>query len=120
MQHKLFNSLSRCNSKLGALEGLKTQAHSEQPKPRKRCCSIHTRFRCRPSSLYPSLSERELHFLMWARTAPGCSIASKLRNRRRNLVLVLQKCQELTCYVTKSEQTTHSHPLKTSLGNRFG
>jgi hypothetical protein len=27
------------------VEGLKTQAHSEQPQPRKRCCSIHTSFR---------------------------------------------------------------------------
>jgi hypothetical protein len=49
------NSLSRCDSKFriisskdlpaGGLEGLKTQAHCEQPQPRKRCCSIHTSFR---------------------------------------------------------------------------
>ncbi len=46
------NSLSRCSSKFriisskdlpaGAPEGLKTQAHSEQPQPRKRARSIHT------------------------------------------------------------------------------
>ena len=49
------NSLSRCNSKLriisskdvpvGPPEGLNRQSHSEQPKPRKRCRSIHTSFR---------------------------------------------------------------------------
>jgi hypothetical protein len=49
------NSRSRCNSKfriisskdlpVGAPEDLKTQAHSEQPKPRNRSCSIHTSFR---------------------------------------------------------------------------
>ena len=41
---------------------------------------------------------------MWARTAPGCSIASKLTQPS----LSATKCQELTCYVTKSEQTTLS------------
>jgi len=49
------NSLSRCDSKLriisskvppvGVPEGLNRQPHSEQPKPRKRCCSIQTSFR---------------------------------------------------------------------------
>jgi hypothetical protein len=49
------NSLSRCSSKFriisskdlpaGAPEGLKTQAHSEQPQPRKRGRSIHTNSR---------------------------------------------------------------------------
>jgi hypothetical protein len=49
------NSLSRCNSKfriisskelpVGAPEGLKTQAHAEQPKPRKRLFSIHMSLR---------------------------------------------------------------------------
>lgn len=49
------NPRSRCNSKFciisskdlpaGVLEDLKTQAHSEQPKPRKRSCSIHINFR---------------------------------------------------------------------------
>ena len=49
------NSLSRCNSKfrsisskdvpVGVSVGLNRQPHSEQPKPRKRCCSIHTSFR---------------------------------------------------------------------------
>src|ERR1700733_6338887 len=49
------NSLSRCHSKwrsisskdgpVGAPEGLNRQSHSEQPKPRKRCFSIHTSFR---------------------------------------------------------------------------
>jgi hypothetical protein len=47
--------LSRCDSKLriisskdspvGVPEGVNRQSHSEQPKPRKRCCSIHTSFR---------------------------------------------------------------------------
>ena len=49
------NARSRCSSKFriisskdspaGAPEALKTQAHSEHPKPRKRCCSIHTSLR---------------------------------------------------------------------------
>src|SRR5580658_6042471 len=49
------NSLSRCDSKLriisskdvpvGSPEGLNRQLHSEQPKPRKCCRSIHTSFR---------------------------------------------------------------------------
>ena len=49
------NALSRCNSKFritsskdlpaGALEGLKTQAHSEQPQPRKRLSSIQMSLR---------------------------------------------------------------------------
>jgi TonB family protein len=49
------NSLPRCDSKfrfasskdlpVGAPEGLKTHAHSEQPQPRKRSCSIHTSLR---------------------------------------------------------------------------
>ena len=55
MQTCNVNSLSRCNSKfridsakdlpVGAPEELKTQAHSEQPQPRKRSCSIHTSLR---------------------------------------------------------------------------
>jgi len=36
---------SRSRSPVSAPEGLKSQAHSEQPQPRKRCCSIHTSFR---------------------------------------------------------------------------
>jgi len=55
------NSLSRINSKLriisskdapvGAPEGLNRQPHSEQPKPRKRSCSIHTSFRLMAASV---------------------------------------------------------------------
>src|ERR1700693_1556220 len=45
---------------VGAAEKLNRQLHSEQPKPRKRCCSIHTSFRlmfelCRCA---PGLSDR--------------------------------------------------------------
>jgi len=36
-----------------------------------------------------------------------------------NLVLGTTKCQELTCYVTKPEHTTHSHPFKTSIPDHF-
>jgi len=47
------------------------------------------------------------------------AIASKLRNKRRNLVLVLQSVKSKH-YVTKSEQTKHAHPFKTSFVNRSG
>jgi hypothetical protein len=53
--------LSRCNSKLriisskdvpvGAPEGLNRQPHTEQPKPRKRGCSIHTNSRLMAASV---------------------------------------------------------------------
>src|SRR5229473_6314269 len=49
MQHKLLVALqlkvplaSSKDLPVGAPEGLKTQAHSEQPQPRKRSCPIHT------------------------------------------------------------------------------
>ena len=55
------NSFSRCNSKLriisskdvpvSAPEGLNRQPHTEQPKPRKCCCSIHTSSRLMAASV---------------------------------------------------------------------
>jgi hypothetical protein len=54
-KHGMQTSLSRCNSKLritssrdlpvGSTDGLNRQPHSEQPKPAKRFCSIHTSVR---------------------------------------------------------------------------
>ena len=50
--------------------------------------------------------------------AKQATVYANRSNRGANLVLGTTKSQQLSNFVTKHEQTTHSHPLETRPGNR--